>query len=99
MRIALMYRFSTFFLAHSVFRRKVKLEFTLGSCAKQLIRMRLASPSQPYLSTKYSTINFKVLPSNGSMVYALSDSSNQRNSFSSRVFLMVSMAFAQSANN
>lgn len=41
------YKLSTFVLAHGVFRKKVKLDFTLGSLLKQLILICLPNSSHP----------------------------------------------------
>jgi hypothetical protein len=43
----LIYSSSTFFLAHGVFRKNVRLDLMLGSLVKQLIRMRLPNSSHP----------------------------------------------------
>ena len=39
--------FSTFALAHGVFRRNFRLEMTLGSCVKHLIRILAPISFQP----------------------------------------------------
>ena len=59
------YSRSTFSRAHSVLRRNFKLDLIDGSLLKQLIRMRSPSSSQPYCSTKCSSISASFTPCNG----------------------------------
>lgn len=61
------YKFSSFVRAHEVLRKNVRLEFMLGSDAKQLIEIRELISSQPSFSTSSVKIAFKVFPCRGSL--------------------------------
>ncbi len=63
--IAFRYNCSTFSRAQGVFRRKVRLDFMLGSCVKH--RMFIFSPnvSQPYFSSKKVSISSNVTACSG----------------------------------
>ena len=57
---------STFWRAQGVFRRKVRLDFTLGSWRKQRIGMRRPISAQPCFSTNFFTMVSSVMPCSGS---------------------------------
>ena len=52
--------------AHGVLRRKFNTEGIVGSFFRKLIRIRLASPGQPYLLTSRRSIISSVTPWSGS---------------------------------
>ena len=62
-----MYKSSTFFLAHGVLRKNLRLELMLGFEMKQLIRIKLPRSSHPNCSTKKSKMLSNVLPCSGSL--------------------------------
>ena len=61
-----MYHPSTRSRAQGVFRRNVRLDFTLGSWRKQRIGTRRPISAHPYRSTSSLTIASSVIPCNGS---------------------------------
>lgn len=63
----LMYKSSTFFRAHGVFRKNFKLEEMLGLLLKQLIGICIASFFHPKCLTRCVTMASRVMPCNGSL--------------------------------
>jgi hypothetical protein len=59
------YKSSTFFLAQGVLRKKVKLDFILGSILKQLTLIIWPNSSHPYSSTNSFKIISSVFPCSG----------------------------------
>ncbi len=59
------YNSSTFFLAHSVFLKNLRLDLMLGSLLKQFIFITLPKRSQPWYSTRCVNIASRVLPWSG----------------------------------
>lgn len=57
---------STFFRAHGVFRRKVRLDFTVGLNWKQRIGMRRPISLQPCRWTSWLRMRSSVMPCKGS---------------------------------
>ena len=85
------YKFSTFVLAHGVFRRNFRLDCTDGSLLKHRILIRRPNSSQPKYSTRLFRIVSRVIPCSGSLpccspmcsaVPFLGDSPRQPNSIS-----------------
>ena len=56
----LMYRHSTFFLAHGVRLRNTRLDLMLGFFVKQFILILRDISSHPYFSTRYVRIILRV---------------------------------------
>src|ERR1043165_5397286 len=61
-----MYHPSTRSRAHGVFRRNVRVDFTLGSWRKQRIGTRRPISAHPYRSTRSLMMVSNVIPCNGS---------------------------------